>query len=227
MTAWLASALTLSILLIGVFGKGDSLSAQEQKSPVKPIPTVKPHDPFPGKECSDCHRRVESSKVNCLLAKEDLCEFCHKVDGWKAVDFDHNTTKFALDGRHKSVECKGCHKPLAEGSAEYEFAGVKTACEDCHQDIHRGQFAMIAESGSAKITQCNRCHTPNSWNAEKFDHNRDSAFKLDGAHVKLACQECHKTSIKDNTAFTIYKPLDATCSSCHGVKNLQNTGSGS
>src|SRR5512136_444547 len=74
---WTAGAIILLISLIVFFGAGEPLSAQEQKSSAKPIPKVKPHDPLGGKECSDCHRRVMPSKVNCLLAKEDLCEFCH------------------------------------------------------------------------------------------------------------------------------------------------------
>ncbi len=79
--ACMTRSLTLFVLLIGFFGVGEPLPAQEQKSPAKPIPEAKPHDPLGGKGCTDCHRRVVSSNVKCLLAKEDLCEFCHQGPG--------------------------------------------------------------------------------------------------------------------------------------------------
>ena len=71
----IARALFGVLLWPALLGGCTALHAQEPKPPAKPVPTVKPHDPLGGKECSECHRRVVPSKVNCLLAKEDLCEF--------------------------------------------------------------------------------------------------------------------------------------------------------
>ena len=51
-TLWMASGLILLISLIALFAAGDPLSAQEQKSPAKPIPTVKLHEPLGGRNVS-------------------------------------------------------------------------------------------------------------------------------------------------------------------------------
>jgi hypothetical protein len=181
---------------------------------------------FESIRCLGCHEDPHMGQVD-KYVQSGGCEFCHRIDSWKTIDFDHSQTKFALDGRHKTAECIGCHEPITERGGEYHFTGLKMTCQDCHTDTHRGQFSNISAPGTEKITECNRCHTPDSWKAEKFDHNRDSAFKLDGAHAKLACQSCHKQSLAENVSFIIYKPLDLSCSSCHEVKNLQNSGSGS
>src|ERR1035441_8582808 len=42
------------------------------------------------------------------------CESCHNTDVWKQFrtsnGFDHATTKFPLDGKHREVACMKCHK---------------------------------------------------------------------------------------------------------------------
>ena len=74
-------------ILFGVFswtallGGWAVFSAQAQKSGAKPVqaPAMKPHEPVAGKACADCHKQVVSSKVQCLLAKGQMCALCHEI----------------------------------------------------------------------------------------------------------------------------------------------------
>ena len=90
------------------------------------------------------------------------------------------------------------------------FAGLSLACESCHKDPHVGQFKSAAGS-----VACDRCHTTTDVRATRFDHNRDSAYPLDGAHAKVACAACHPTEKRGDLAFVRYKPLGKACKDCH------------
>jgi len=62
------------------------------------------------------------------------CERCHESDSWFPSNFDHNLTKFPLDGRHAEVECRACHKPYEmNGKVFVEYTIAKFQCADCHQ----------------------------------------------------------------------------------------------
>jgi hypothetical protein len=173
---------------------------------------------FKQTRCSDCHEDVHKGEVD-KYKKKDGCESCHNVASWKKVKFDHADTKFPLEGRHKTTECSACHKPLDVGTKKerYQFLNLALDCLSCHEDIHVGQFAEVG--GSVK---CEKCHTPDSWFAEKFDHNRDSKYKIDGAHASVKCDGCHKTENIGGKQAVRYKPIGTECSTCHkGSEILQ------
>ena len=135
-------------------------------------------------------------------------------ESWAKITFDHSQTEFALEGKHQTAPCLKCHHAEKPGeTTRVAFAVKKKLCQDCHSDIHKGQFAAAE---SAKSTDCARCHTASSWKAEKFVHNRDSRYKLEGAHQKVPCAKCHVPTEVDNMMFVQYRPLDTTCVSCHG-----------
>ena len=46
----------------------------------------------------------------------------------------------------------------------------------------------------------------------QFDHNRESSFRLTGAHENAACSGCH---VLDLAGVIRYKPLAGDCASCH------------
>ena len=61
------------------------------------------------------------------------CSRCHVFENWKPSKFDHSTTRFALDGKHKNVACEKCHKPTQQGEltiVQYKLNEFK--CETCH-----------------------------------------------------------------------------------------------
>jgi hypothetical protein len=88
---------------------------------------------------------------------------------------------------------------------------LDTACEACHKDVHLGQFVH-----AARPKTCDQCHTPEAWTALVFDHEKDSLFKLKGAHEKLPCAKCHKLQREGTAEFVLFRPIDKRCVNCHG-----------
>ncbi len=125
------------------------------------------------KDCVGCHRSEDphGGKVH------GGCESCHGEVSWRAdLTFDHDLTKFPLQGLHRVVSCAQCHTTLAYGRAP-------AVCVDCHShdDVHKGGLGK----------KCESCHSPNGWPLWVFDHAKQAHFALLGAHSKLQCAECH------------------------------------
>jgi len=178
---------------------------------------------FASTRCADCHQNPHQQEVNGYLQKGG-CEYCHTVESWRAVTFDHNQTKFPLQIKHSKIACGACHKPIeqADGSTVVRLTNLPLLCNSCHKDVHYGQFRDAeARKRGQKTTHCDRCHTPVDWLAEKFDHNRDSDFKLEGAHKSVRCEQCHVEITLKGKTFRLYKPLRKKCSDCHGSKPVQ------
>jgi hypothetical protein len=85
------------------------------------------------------------------------------------------------------------------------------ACAGCHADVHAGQFAAKGQ------TDCGRCHGATSFKEGlRFDHARDSRFKLEGKHRPLACDRCHGlVTVASGVETRRYKPLPLACEGCH------------
>ncbi len=181
---------------------------------------------YPDKKCSSCHKDPHNGQVNKFTTKQG-CEACHSVASWYTINFDHNQTKFALEGRHKNVSCVQCHvEEDLSNYKTYAFVNLASDCQSCHNDVHLGQFREDRLVDGKNHTNCDRCHTPANWIAEKFEHNRDASFKLDGAHQSVPCNDCHKElSLKGNN-FRLYKPLRSDCKFCHTPsKKVNDNGS--
>ena len=140
-------------------------------------------------KCYDCHKKQEPHKGK--LGRQ--CNSCHIEITWKDFQFDHSQTKFDLKGRHKGVLCRDCH--LRE-----RYQGIPHRCSSCHanNDIHKGKFGK----------KCDSCHSVNGWTNRKFDHDKDTKFKLTNKHHSVTCQQCHKKDPYKNKT-----PKD--CHSCH------------
>jgi len=108
------------------------------------------------------------------------CDVCHNPEGWKVkpgdVKFDHTTTDFPLEGRHKSVSCRDCHTTLS-------FKEDAKECASCHQEPHFGQFGV----------QCAVCHSPDGWEnrSQMAARHALTRFPLAGAHREVDCLSCH------------------------------------
>jgi hypothetical protein len=120
------------------------------------------------------------------------CGQCHTADGWTPAKFDHNLATFKLEGKHSEVACESCHQ-------NQQHQGTPTDCYSCHRqdDEHNGQYG----------NDCAACHNPSDWHDASFDHNL-SNFPLTGAHVGLACEQCHASGQ--------FAGLSTDCASCHG-----------
>ena len=82
-------------------------------------------------DCTNCHtdkhfNQFENNGVtNCFA--------CHDYNNWKANKFDHNKTRFVLDGKHQYVACAACHKKQQIGQDTYVLYKLnKLKCENCH-----------------------------------------------------------------------------------------------
>jgi hypothetical protein len=143
-------------------------------------------------QCVACHRKndVHKGKLG------EKCEQCHSVDKWKVPDFDHDKTRFKLDGRHAKAECKSCH-------ADQAYKDTPRDCYACHKkkddsDGHEGHFGR----------KCETCHGTAKWEESGFNHGRDAKFALKGKHDEAYCVACHVAPL-----YTEKLPI--RCVACH------------
>jgi hypothetical protein len=180
---------------------------------------------FTFKNCQNCHSDPHGGDAD-KFVKTGGCEYCHTSDSWKTTTFDHKQTGFSLLGKHAEITCRSCHKPkdLGTSKVHLNLKGLTSVCQDCHKDIHQGQFSRtFMHAGSSKrITDCSRCHTPKSWKPENFDHNRDAKFILEGAHKLVPCSGCHILTEDNGIKFVKYKPINPACATCHGGKQMSD-----
>jgi NAD-dependent SIR2 family protein deacetylase len=107
-----------------------------------------------------------------------------------------------------------CHKPPNLGTKliDANFAEAPLKCEECHADRHGHQFAR------ADFTPCADCHNSAKWKPSLFDHDKRTAFSLQGAHRAVRCEACHKaTRVISGKTVLFYKPTPKECADCHGA----------
>ncbi len=140
------------------------------------------------------------------------CHSDHKGKDYKLISldektFNHDLTGYQLKDRHASVDCKKCHKK------EGEFTDLSQDCASCHEDRHKGQLN----------NDCSRCHSFKGWkDLERFNHDRDSKYPLQGKHEGVKCDKCHPNArykvSRFNECITCHKDPHAdkpVCSECH------------
>lgn len=172
---------------------------------------------FESLACVECHADPHEDTADRWLA-EDGCAACHSDAGWAVPVFDHSSTDFALEAGHREVACGKCHDApeRTEERRPLVLEGVSTACGACHEGPHGGQFEERAGG-------CASCHTAVRWADLLFDHDRDSAFALGGAHARAECGACHLAEAPDLSPLTVntfvrYTPLPTTCEGCHAPR---------
>ncbi len=158
--------------------------------------------------CAGCHanERYKDTPNVCASCHEvddyhrgrygDECDTCHTPEAWDKSTFEHNKdTDFKLVKKHQDVACDDCHS----GPKLYD-QNLETECIGCHKDddTHKGRYGK----------KCDDCHTPAGWRKAKFDHDKETNFKLKGAHTELECTSCHKGTIED-------EKRDTDCYACH------------
>lgn len=134
------------------------------------------------------------------------CNACHTAESWTAMRdtlaFDHDATRFPLEGQHQVIDCRQCHISL-------EFDRAETNCVSCHLDVHEQSVGM----------DCARCHSPESWLINNIaELHREASFPLVGAHAVANCIDCHKSE----TALR-FEPIGTECISCHQADYLATT----
>jgi len=184
--------------------------------------------------CTDCHADPHSGRLTDAERRPppsgrpatDPCLSCHTVEGFRPARVDaaaHATYAFPLEGAHRAVPCLACHEDLTRppsgstivGSTSLRslrFENPDRACVDCHENPHGDQFEARSDRGA-----CEGCHGPDAFSpATRFDHERDSAFHLEGAHARTPCASCHpKRTTGSGDARVVYRPIPGKCESCH------------
>lgn len=176
------------IVAFQLVGKHDQLDCGECHAGARNIADLKatPQD------CNSCHAKDDAHRGEFGTG----CVDCHTPNGWLPASFDHSLTQFPLTGAHTQINCTQCHTTQA-------FTALSTACSSCHTDpaVHAGLFHQMT---------CDQCHTTAIWNPSTFDHSL-TRFTLTGAHVQLACTQCHAPA---------GDIISATCAACHDEPDI-------
>ena len=82
-------------------------------------------------ECAGCHKDSHYGQF-AVNGKTD-CARCHNNVDWHDSNFNHNSSRFKLDGRHANVKCEECHKPIMNQKGKYiEYKFDDISCSKCH-----------------------------------------------------------------------------------------------
>lgn len=154
--------------------------------------------------CINCHKKDDKHETQL----GDKCESCHNDKAWKGTTFNHGKSRFPLTGQHIVVECKKCHETM-------RYKDAPRDCYSCHKkdDKHKQVFG----------TRCESCHNTRAWTTWSFNHDTQTKYRLEGSHVKVTCESCHKQvapSGKDAA------PLGSACVTCHRKDDVHNGGFG-
>jgi len=163
--------------------------------------------------CSSCHADYHNKD----FAKKGIspdCNQCHNNDGFTPSAYTiekHNLTDFKLEGAHLATPCMACHKK----QGKWSFRNMGNECVDCHKNVHKGfmQDKFIVNNN------CKTCHNVTSWTKITFDHSK-TKFKLDGAHAKILCGECHYAKNGKGIRTQQFTNLSGDCASCHKNKHV-------
>jgi len=153
--------------------------------------------------CNGCHASGDPHRG----ALGPACETCHATASWVAdVTFDHDFTDFPLLGLHAVAACEACH---FDASFQVPAAG----CVDCHRadDKHRGTLGPA----------CGDCHNPAGWELWSFDHDRQTKFRLTGAHATSRCSACHLRATETRAV------APTRCAECHAAEDVHRGSFGS
>ncbi len=155
-------------------------------------------------QCNDCHKKIDIHKGK----MGEKCQDCHKTDTWTKTEFDHDKTKFKLKGKHKEVLCDSCHP-------NQKYKDIPKECNACHisNDVHSGNMGA----------KCDDCHSPVKWKESKFNHDKETKFKLKGVHKKTKCAACHSKPAKEEKKAG---RLKKECIACHKLDDVHGKRNG-
>jgi len=154
--------------------------------------------------CNTCHKDVHNNQYS------KGCATCHITESFKTIlnqhTFDHSKTKFPLIGKHNNVKCDNCHFDRGKNIT------INSKCNQCHKDYHNGEFV-----NNSVIQDCNNCHTANGFYPSIYtiEKHNDLKFQLQGSHLAIPCENCHKEADKWK-----FKRVGSNCNDCH--KNIHN-----
>ena len=131
--------------------------------------------------------------------------FCVSVSAEEEADFDHDSTGFILEGKHRFVACESCH---VKGS----FKTTLPRCSSCHSRVGPISASFKSLNHINSNDQCDDCHTTNTWNFVR---------RVDHGSVFGNCQSCH-----NGLTAPLFQgaghpaPAGSDCSGCHRTNNF-------
>ncbi len=186
-------------------------------------------------KCLDCHKEIKSLLTqnrgyhSGATVKNKECIECHSEHHGRTFEmtrfdekkFDHNLTKYKLEGKHAEVDCRKCHIPENIENADLKkrkntFLGLDKKCLSCHDDYHQKTMS----------NDCSKCHNIVAFKPAKlFDHNKTD-FVLKGKHIEVDCKLCHKMTIKNGKDFQVFADIPFNdCKNCHQDPHLDQLSS--
>ncbi len=88
--------------------------------------------------CADCHQDEHLGQFAAARGGA-ACSRCHGERAWREISFDHQKSRFPLDGAHARATCKACHKVEAVGGRRtVRYRPLDTACRSCHATLPAG-----------------------------------------------------------------------------------------
>lgn len=172
-------------------------------------------------QCISCHKDIHlwGGLVSNKFGNLEKCQTCHNERKFKeGINFNHNLdTRFKIDGKHIGLVCLKCHLnsiPENKDSPRiYQFKELeKDNCVICHKSPHLKSFSQ-----NNLEKRCTTCHITTTWKEtrknDKFNHNIDTKFALEGKHAMVQCKDCHKEG--DNKVFKFNFAEKQYCEACH------------
>ncbi len=90
------------------------------------------------RDCEGCHDDVHAGQFRQTQPARP-CQVCHDPESFRiAPRFDHATTRYPLDGKHRALTCDRCHaaEPLRNGATAVRWRLGYVRCKDCHASPH-------------------------------------------------------------------------------------------
>lgn len=165
-------------------------------------------------QCIDCHEDYHDGDFTDSLGNITDCNQCHEVDypfTWSNYGIDqHQKSNYPLTGAHEAVSCLECHKP--DQNEDWNFTISNTSCVSCHDNVHEGKISEKFLGDN----DCEACHNTNTWSSIEFDHDQ-TQFKLEKAHTKVSCRECHSQTNNSESEEWLQEFMDISmeCIHCH------------
>jgi nitrate/TMAO reductase-like tetraheme cytochrome c subunit len=176
-------------------------------------------------KCLACHKEIKSrvdqkkgfhssgevTTKNCAVCHNDHHGRKFEIVHFDKNKFDHKTTGYILEGKHKEKQCVDCHKAenIKDESIrkkKFTYLGLDSKCLSCHKDYHQQTLS----------NDCASCHNFDSFKpAKKFNH-QTTKFPLKGKHAEVTCAKCHPMEKKNDKDFQRFSGLEfANCVACH------------
>lgn len=150
--------------------------------------------------CNTCHKDAHEGKFGLQ------CADCHNEKSFTQINtgaFNHSLTNFALEGKHRQVDCRKCHT-----SDSFTDPLPHNTCSACHTDYHQGEFVV-----NNTAPDCAACHTTDGFQLSNFtmEQHAGTAFPLTGAHTATPCFACH---LKNEDRWR-FRNIGTKCVDCH------------